>query len=322
VCLDALPTAPVTITNDIDTTTDSRCLTAQPGTWTARQPDACFIVGTTITLTGNTDVDGGRPLVLLATDTLTISGEIDAAARNGKVAPAAPFLNCGAFPQTPQMSMNGGGGGAGGSFVTRGGDGGRGDGNNTNGGISIPMAGAPTGLRAGCPGQNGAMGDVAGGVGGGGGGVVYLVAGNLITIGMNGIVNASGAGGRAGDDQSGGGGGGSGGMIVLHAAMIDAAQGRLLANGGGGASGAPDGNNNATDGNDPSPMTPLVGAAAVTGPAGCCAGGAGFGGAVSAATGTQGNSNQSGGGGGGAGGYIQSSHGLGTEVSPMPVIVP
>src|SRR5438309_2293772 len=59
-----MPTDPVMLPGQLHTDSDSKC---QSGLWTGTgQPDACFIVGTSITMTGDTLVDGVRPLVLIA----------------------------------------------------------------------------------------------------------------------------------------------------------------------------------------------------------------------------------------------------------------
>ena len=95
---------------------------------------------------------------------------------------------------------------------------------------------APTLLRPGCRGQDGAGAALGarGGRGGPAGGAVYVAAKAGITI--NGTIAANGAGGMGGGAQAGGGGGGSGGMISLEAPTV-ARNGKLFANGGGGGEG-------------------------------------------------------------------------------------
>jgi hypothetical protein len=326
VCLTTVPSAPVTLPATVDTTSSTLCLTTQPAGWVSRgQPASCFIVGSMITA-GNVNVTGSRPLVLLATQTINVTGVLDVASHGGanpKTGPGAPFGNCQGFTATPSSSVSGGAGGAGANFMTRGGAGGDGNGGMAgNSGGTTPTAPGtpPTALRGGCTGQPGGDGDgTSGGAGGAGGGAVFLLAGTSITIGNAGIINASGAGGAAGGDQAGGGGGGSGGMIVLYAPTLDTPNGRLLANGGGGASGGNNGGGVA--GNDPPPTTPQTPAAGILGPSNCCAGGAGYGGGTPAVPGTSAGSGLSGGGGGGGAGYIQASMTLGTaNVSPTATI--
>ncbi len=63
--------------------------------------------------------------------------------------------------------------------------------------------------------------DNKGGGGGGGGGALVILAGNKISVGPNGRIEANGGHGGGGEqaggnNQGGGGGGGSGGMIVLY----------------------------------------------------------------------------------------------------------
>jgi hypothetical protein len=230
-------------------------------------PALCVIAATSVTVTGNLVAIGNRPLVLVATDTLTVtpSGTIDvssvsgAGARRGAGGDATQCttLNKG------QSDSGGAGGGAGGSFGTIGGKGGTGDLNNSN-----PPSGAgaganpanplsiPTVLHGGCAGGAGGEGSMeqerTGGLGGDGGGALYLIAGSRIAI--EGNVFASGAGGRvtsgAGGRQEGAGGGGSGGMIVLDAPTLQI-NGRVVANGGaggggGGGSGGTQGGNGTT----------------------------------------------------------------------------
>jgi hypothetical protein len=196
----------------------------------------CVIAAPQITIGPNITVRATQsgspwPLVLLATSgDLTIHGTLDVASHQGQ---GPNLVGAGADPASC-MPHNGtmGGGGAGGSFVSSGGAGG------TSGGTPQGPATAST-LRGGCPG--GSAGPNGSQVGGQGGGAVYLVAKNAITI--DGLVDASGAGGTRGLGSaslaSGGGGGGSGGMIALAAegAITVTANGALIADGGGGGGG-------------------------------------------------------------------------------------
>jgi len=205
-----------------NTTDSSLCLTAQPAAWKAAgQPDACFIVAKQITFGSAVKVSGGRPLVVLASDSITITGQIDAASHSGSApsnGPGASATTCLA-PTHPGGSANGGGGAAGGSFMTKGGDGGLATSpTGTRGIAAAPDTQPPILLRGGCDGDTGGVGSEAGGAAGKGGGAVYLLAGGRITI--NGFINVSGSAGRGSGRLAGGGGGGSGGMIVLHAPMI------------------------------------------------------------------------------------------------------
>lgn len=118
------PTVGVTLPSTVDTDS-SICAAEMPIGWMG-QPDSCFIVGTTITASG-TSVFGSRPLMLWATDSITITGDIDVAShRGGKTGPGAPGAACQAFGSPPTTNAQGAGGGAGGTFRTKGGNGGHG----------------------------------------------------------------------------------------------------------------------------------------------------------------------------------------------------
>ena len=219
---------------------------------------------------------GSRPLALVATSQLTVTGLLDVASHGSTRGAGSQSIECKPFLRIPANGGppgdTGGGGGAGGSFMSRGGDGGSGDaGNHQNGLAADPILGVPMRLRGGCAGQPG--GGLAGtGGGGAGGGAVYLLSGGELTI--MGSINASGSsglGGVNGGDESphgGGGGGGSGGLIVLYGAssIATSTTTTLVANGGGGGGGAAAGGDpqiaNGRDGNDPlvtAPTTPAAG---------------------------------------------------------------
>jgi len=310
----APPTADVVLTGIMDTATSTLC---EP---TARmapgQPDACVVIGGTITLNGGLTPRGPRPLVLYATTTITIpvAASIDAAghrAAQGTPGPGAPSASCAAFAATPGSSATGAGGGGGASFMTKGGDGGVGGNAAVHGAAAAADTVSPTLLRAGCTGQKGGAGTVAngGGDGGYGGGAVFLLAGTSITI--DGVINVSGGGGFPGTAVGGGGGGGGGGMISLAAPSITGS-GRLLANGGGGSGGG--GSTPGGAGNDPGTVSITIPATGGQGGTGnMCGqisdGGSGFAGTTEATAGANAASLQScgGGGGGGGGGYIRAN---------------
>lgn len=317
VCYDRGPSATVTLGATLDTDTDPACQATQALNWTTTQgqPAACFILGTDINI-ATTTVTGSRPLVLVASGTLTITTLLDGASHvaggTGPGLPATAALNtgCTAFGGTVQDSTGaGGGGGAGGSFMAKGGDGGTGDNVNRSAGTAPGADTAvPTTLRVGCDGQVGGAqsagaGGTAGANAGRAGGVLYLIADTLSVNTAK--INASGAGGAAGVKETGGSGGGSGGMIKLFFTTIVAnANSQVFANGGGGASGT---------------TKTAAGAAGVDasltsangGNANGVAGGHGFFGTTPATDGVDGPSNKSGAGGGGGGGYIVSNQALG-----------
>jgi hypothetical protein len=306
----------------IDTTSDARCTppASAPGWVSTTQPQACFIVGTDISI-GSLKASGSRPLVIVATETLIVTGVIDVAShRIGSVqGPGAPWSGCAAFPVTAGASTLGAGGGAGASFGGAGGTGGQGG--FAGGGMAPPAGAAPTVLRAGCTGQTGGAGTSSATLGGGGGGAIYLAAGTSMTFKGSGSINASGAGGYPTAPHGGGGGGGSGGMIVLFGQTIEMVTGaRIVANGGGGAGGAQLGSGGA--GQEANPTTGLGGG--VGGPGTGSGGNGGEGGSVSvvAQNGTAASGDGGGGGGGGSVGYIQANHPLTGMASPAPAIVP
>jgi hypothetical protein len=329
VCLDAsqFPSGPVVLPGALNTDA-LPCLTVQPTNWKAAgQPDACFVVGTTITSSGGaTTVTGTRPLVLLATDSISLDKDLAASSRRGQSdGPGANYAMCAPYGTPPGANDNGGGGGAGASFMTQGGSGGTG--NNTAASAGAALAAdtaSPTILRGGCKGQPGGDGPAPGSGGGGasGGGAIYLVAGTSITLAGNIHVHASGAGSAKGGHAAGGGGGGSGGMILLSAPTISATGTKLSANGGGGSSGG-DGNaggHNGNDGNDPDPNQVTTAAGGGNGPGGD--GGDGYALGSSARPGVLGDNDNAGGGGGGGGGYIQASMSISATTSPLVTIAP
>lgn len=270
VCFSALPTGTVNLpgaANPLDTSVNASCtlVVAQQG-----GPSLCVIGGTTVTVSGTLVAIGARPLVLVATDVLTVSssGTIDVSSVSGNGARRGAGGNATECSRSDkgQNDSGGAGGGAGGSFGAVGGTGGTGDldssgppGGSGAGGNAGAAQTSPTVLHGGCVGGAGGAGTNdprdTGGTGGDGGGAVYLIAGSRIAIEGNGNVFASGAGGRvtagSGGFQEGAGGGGSGGMIGLDAPMIQV-QGRVVANGGAGGGGG--GNVGGTGGGNGSTM--------------------------------------------------------------------
>ncbi len=257
--------------------------------------DYCVMAATSITITGEISAKGSRPLVLLSTGDISISGTLDAASH---VVVGIPSKGPGADPGAcPVVTTPGGtGGGAGGSFGSSGGDGGSGA---SAAGGSAAIAIAPTELRGGCPGGEG-LDHTTLGQPGHGGGAVDLIATGMITI--SGTVNASGSGGAgAGITHNGGDGGGSGGLIALDAPHVAfGSSAKIFANGGGGGGGSTLLTGGA-DGADPSGVS-------AGGDAGNAGGGASAGvggtGAHNVAPGQVGASTSSGDGAGGGGGGV------------------
>ena len=320
--LSAMPTSPLTLGAAINTTSNTNPCSSTTDWVSTNQPSACFVVATDITVSAALQVTGSRPLVLVATGTVKIGALVDVASHivGDKSGPAANDSGCGTGT-APVTDTSGGGGGAGGSFMTSGGAGGKGDTNLTAGGVAAAaLTTAPTKLRGGCPGQQGAAGGTGGG-GGNGGGAIYVLGGTSIDL-RAGIINASGSGGLAASTKGGGGGGGSGGMIVLSAPTIstDSAT-RLVANGGGGSSGA----QGSSVGGEPGTSAPNTAAPGGSPNGGCGnenGGGSGFAGTNQAVSGSSVTADQCGGGGGGGGaGYITTNVALGSGVfSPAPVV--
>lgn len=263
ICLASDPMAPQSIEmsmSPLDTDTSPLCMRTRSG-----GDGYCIIAGTDVTVEAKVRATGRKPLVLIASDSITIpiTGGIDV----GSHRTATPEVGAGAEPMDCKPAMaapstqNGtGGGGAGGSFIGSGGDGGAGGGSGAMGGRPAPIAVTPTtAIRGGCQGQAGA--GTLPGTGGHGGGVVFLIAGARIEV--NGDIIAGGEGGGGGDSggsiDSGGGGGGAGGMIGFAAPSIHVV-GQLVANGGGGGEGAgiPNGSGGNGDGDpgDDSTTTP------------------------------------------------------------------
>lgn len=227
-CFDDVPSGTQTFGGNqtIDTDTDARCAT------TTNAVPACVIAAETITIeNGFWAASGSRPLVLVATQTISVTSvlTVGSSRQFGFTGAGADMPGCNAG-----TAPTGSSGGAGGSFGGTGGD-----------GAAVGTAGTagaaltPTTLRGGCPGQDGAdaVAPLGPGTGGHGGGAVYLIADGSITIG--GLVSASGAGGGGGANgaAAGGGGGGSGGFIGFDTPSLTIT-GNALANGGGGGEGS------------------------------------------------------------------------------------
>lgn len=276
------------------------------------EPGYCVLAAQTMTINSTLRGRGKKPLVLVASDSITIAatGAIDVSSDSVGGAGSEP-VTCpgglgGAMPN---------GGGAGGSFGGIGGRGGAGGLGGAGGTPAQPQT--ITTFRGGCHGGNGA--NI--GASGLGGGAVYVIAGSTIVI--DGAIDASGNGGRGGAGSmtlpGGGGGGGSGGMIGLDAPSIVVA-GSVFANGGAGGEG---GGQPATGEAGAKPTLALV--PAEGGTAGTVPGGEGGDGAAGpTVAGTNGKPAVSTpGGGGGAGGgagiiRVYPLRSIGVNVSPAP----
>jgi len=199
----------------INTDTDTRCAALLP----IGETDVCAIAADHIKVDATVKATGSRPLVLVATTTITVSGNLDGASDNASPGPNSDPAICAAG-----TNALGNGGGYGGSFGGIGGTGG-----GVGGGTPAPSVTTIDKLRGGC----------ASGIGGGnvhavkGGGAVYLIAVGSITV--TGTINASGDSGEAGSGTAqGGSGGASGGMIGFDAPLVTVTStGQVFANGGG-----------------------------------------------------------------------------------------
>lgn len=217
----------------------------------AGAPDLCVLVLTTLTIEsgGRLFAVGSRPFVIVASDTVSISGTLEVSAEGtrpgasggsgGSAGHAGAGGACAGRGGEHEGWYNdsGGGGGAYGGYGGRGGD---------VEGASPGAGGTPYGtpelvpLVGGCGGGGGSSDESSGGAGGAGGGALQVVAASAIVVTSTGRILANGGGGRNGGhawggDGAAGGGAGSGGGILLEAPRIQV-DGIIAANGGGGGS--------------------------------------------------------------------------------------
>jgi len=321
-CIAQLPSQPRTF-GDPQINTDTGCTEVIGG--------LCVITATNVDVPTGASVRalGSRPLVVVATGTITIAGTIGASSLASSPASGAGSSTSGcATPAAATNDAGGAAGGAGGSFGGTGGSGGNGDLNDTGlptgpatgQGAAAPVT--PTTIRAGCSGGAGGTGVGQGGAGGRGGGAIYFIAGTSITVAATGRVYAVGEGGRGANNLGGGGGAGSGGLLAFDAPMITLA-GNVIANGGGGGEGAGLGGNvNGDAGSD----GVANGARASGGVSGTNGGNGGDSSGGGSPDGNNGEAvNEGGGGGGGGAGfiYIKGTYApSGSTISPSPSVTP
>jgi hypothetical protein len=303
-CLETLPTMPVSV--PVNATIDSGGSTFCVPLVSSSVP-MCVVAGTSVTVASSViaRVTGPRPIVVFATGAIDIDGTIDVASHTSNdstTGAAADDASCGTTEGGVTSS-----GGAGGSFTTSGGDGARGAPPNGQPGLAGPAVASITTFRGGCGGGLGSLGAAAVASGGG---AIALVSRAQITI--NGLVDASGAGGPGAALSSHGGyGGGSGGMIVLVTPNAIAGSGSVRANGGGGGGGS----SQSAAGN-----TGLEGQTPTGGVGGN--GGTGGGGYPLTTDGMvgMGQAGGGGGGGGGAGAIEVFAPGMSVVSSPSPIL--
>ncbi len=325
VCLTEAPSSPLSIDVPFVVNTDSSVLcqtVPQP-----MGPDLCVVAVTdaNVLAAAIITIIGSRPLVLISSGPVNITGVVDAASHQGAARGAGAQATCAAGLDGGPGNIigGGGGGGAGGSLGALGADGG----NGFQGAPGSAQSNAPPpALIGGCPGGTGGAGTTTtgglGGNGGAGGGAVYIISSSAITIA--GHINASGEGGAFGTFVSpasgGGGGGGAGGMIGLDAPLV-AVTGALFANGGGGGGGGGSAAGaNGNDGQDASSAGGAVGGG-LGGAVGGGNGGTGFslGGQPGRGSNAAGLFTGGGGGGGGAGIIrVFPAQSVGGTVSPPP----
>jgi hypothetical protein len=316
ICIPGDPSGPLAVssTTAIDTSQDTTCTFVQPQ---PLGPDLCVVTATSINITGMLVATGSRPLALLSTGGITITGTIDVSSTSTRDGPGANDSSC-PTAGAGTGSTTGAGGGAGGSFGSVGGSGGKGSSGAVGAGSAAAASGTPSLVRGGCKGGAGGVGTATDDPPGSGGGALYLLAAGTLT--NAGTINFSGSGGGRGRISKGGGsGGGSGGMLALWAADLVTKDGTIYGNGGGGGGGADNGvSGNA--GQSPSSATAAAPGGGGGGGGGPGAGGPGAFGTTAAVNGIQDTTGAGGGGGGGGVGIIRviSGQQLAGTVSPPP----
>ncbi len=310
------PSYVVSVATTFDTNVGGNCTVVQGSINNGPITGACVVVAEDIVIEASMRGVGPRPIVFVATKSLTVNATIDVASHRDSRGAGNSTTVC-----TNGTGPSGLGGGAGGAFG--GGGGGGGGGGVATGGSTGPTSTPPTSLRGGCRGQSGGSPVGIGGDGGHGGGVFYAIAGTNIDITAG--INASGEGGHGAvlsvvAGGGGGGGGGSGGMIGLDAPQVRVA-GEVFANGGGGGGGS-SAVENAGGGHESQSALAMP-------EGGTNAAGAGRGGRGAAGTTIAGEAGENrsvltvgGGGGGGGAGYVQVWGTLtqSGQISPPPVL--
>ncbi len=231
---------------------------------------------------GYMQVNGRRPLIIVASDEIRVEGIIDVSARGDQ--PGAAGELGGRVVAEGQDGQGAGGGHAGvheGDYDDGGGGGGGGCGVGGDGGNGGSAAGGEGGsahldgadLQPLFGGSGGGRGRGAirstfsnAGEGGAGGGAIQLTAANRLVI--SGAVVAGGGGGQpgralgdGGTNWGSGGGGGAGGNVILEAPDIEVDGGLSVVGGGGGGSASGSAGEAGQDGVDGATDRPAGGAA-------------------------------------------------------------
>src|SRR5688572_27779348 len=119
-CLNAEPQNPLSIDADLTLNTNTDCSVVH---YVPPQPSLCVIYASDVAINAKLFATGSRPLVIAATNTITITGSVDVSSYRSKSAGAAANdATC----MTWSRSGIEYGGGAGGSFIGAGGAGGEG----------------------------------------------------------------------------------------------------------------------------------------------------------------------------------------------------
>ncbi len=302
-CFESVPTDDLLLNAGFDT--DAAC----PKSATLDGRPMCVLGARTISVQSTVRITGSLPVVLVATDSLTVAIDatldLSSSAVNNRQGAGSPGTACANSPAGGTF-----GGAAGGTFGARGGNGGSGSGE--AGGVAPGVQ--VVSFDGGCPG-----GALVQSFAGRGGGAVYLLAPSIT---INGTILATGGGGRGGLMGSGGAGGGSGGSIAIEAgALVLGGQARLVATGGGGGSGSCSASPGVAGDDADSDVLAFGG----PGPGNAGDGGDGGFQLVQAGAGDPGAKQCGGGGGGGGAGTIQFFHGntcTNTQCFPPVVSTP
>lgn len=239
---DSLATTDLELTGNgmFDPNLDANCTggvveqTGAPSICIAHYRKIVFAAGSTLTILGKSPT-GGRSMVFVADEDLSIDGVVDASARQSDPGPGG-----GVYISGGKTDINQAGGGAGGKTV--GGPGGTAtlDGGGTNGGTAsndpallMAFIGGASAYQITQSGPNPLF------CGGGGGGAVMFIACRG-SVSVTGTVNVGGGGGHGGFSIGNAAvnacGGGAGGYVVVQGAALSLS-GRLFANGGAGGNG-------------------------------------------------------------------------------------
>lgn len=275
----------------------------------------------TVAAGATVQIVGARPLIVVASNAIIVSGRVDAGAKGSTPGAGgfAPAMGDGHGSRGAHEGTYSDSGGGGGGFGDHGGTGG------AITGCTTPLPGGTPGpsegddpisvLQGGAGGGAGEGTGCSDNLGGAGGGALQLTSNTSVFVDETGMITAGGGGGTGGTDcgsfdGNSGAGGGAGGAIVLQAPMVTN-QGIIAANGGGGGGGGsgggipPDTGLPGEDGH-PSDVAALGGTG--IGPSGID-GGAGGTGDTAAQPGMANNCSNNAGGGGGSVGRIAASTG-------------